>query len=469
MRNVSNIRVLFILLVGLVTTGCAHKDLIDAGEDYNRQGRYELAVVKYSKALELKPNNKKTREKLAIAQLQLDLWLDDLLLDADAAKQNGLEGRALLLYSKVAKLRKAPHALAQYKLLHQQLGNDVRYKVAAQYPTTLGKNLGHRLKDIQIINKADESQSNQFAVKLSYSKPAFKTRTKLKDRTQSYVSGVETVANPDYLHLQDDIAQDRENVHNYAGQYDHLYSDVQASQRKLTSLRKDREIAQLKMGNAQPNSSTYQHWYSEVNRLNRLVSNAEQSLSNFQHEYDDIDHKLTSVKQQLSEHLNELSYLHPTAQQDVYSDYNYQIKEVTRMAVGKLTLAFAGEGSKLKNISASDTDIGHESHPTINLDFNPVKLKNESRLTSDYYSDARRQAEKSITRHMTDYRNNLRDKANQLSGTDERLEGWVRYGLSGAKGVDQGTARRMQNQLQQEFGIAGEFDINKLLHLYILR
>jgi predicted nucleic acid-binding Zn-ribbon protein len=469
MRNVSNIRVLFILLVGLVTTGCAHKELIDAGEDYNRQGRYELAVVKYSKALELKPNNKKTRAKLNIAQLQLDLWLDDLLIEADAAKQNGLDGRALLLYSKVAKLRNEPDARDQYKQLHQQLGNDVRYKVAAQYPTTLGKNLGHRLKDIQVINKADKNQSNQFAVKLSYSKPTFKTRTKLKDRSKSYVSGVETVANPDYLHLQDDIRQDRENVHNYAEQYDHLYLDVQAAQRKLTSLRKDREIAQLKMGNAPQNSSTYQHWNKEVNRLNGLVSNAEQSLSNFQHEYDDIDHKLTSIKKQLSKHLNELSYLHPTAQQDVYSDYDYQVKEVTRMATGKLTLAFVGEGSKSKNISTSNTDIGHESHPTIDLDHNPVKLKTKPRMTSDYYGEARKQAEKALTQHMTDYRNNLRDEANQLSGIDEKLEAWVRYGLSGEKGVDQATKRRMQNQLQQEFGIAGEFNINKLLHLYIVR
>ncbi len=469
MRTVSNIRVLFILFAGLVTTGCAHKDLIDAGEDYNRQGRYELAVAKYSKALELEPNNKKTRAKLNIAQLQLDLWLDDLLIEADAAKQNGLDGRALLLYSKVAKLRNEPDARGLYKQLHQQLGNNVRYKVAAKYPATLGKNLGHRLKDIQIINKADRNQSNQFTVKLSYSKPTFKTRTKLKDRSQSYVSGVETVANPDYLHLQDDIAQDRENVHNYAEQYDHLYSDVQAAQRKLTSLRKDREIAQLKMGNSQPNSSTYQHWHNEVYRLNGLVSNAEKSLSGFQHEYDDISHKLGSVKAQLSKHLSELSYLPPTAQQDVYSDYDYQIKEVTRLATGTLTLAFKGEGVKSKNISTSHTDIGHESHPTIDLDYNPVKLKPESRMTSDYYKEARKQAEKALTQHMTDYRNNLRDKANQLSGIDEKLEAWVRYGLSGEKGVDEGTARRMQSQLQQEFGIAGEFNINKLLHLYIVR
>jgi flagellar biosynthesis chaperone FliJ len=466
MRNISQIRILLVLFFALITTGCAHKNLVEEGGDLNRQGRYELAVEKYTKALALKPKDRKTQQDLAFAQGELNFWLDGVLAQADAAKQQGLDGRALLLYSKVAQLRHDQHSLNQYKQLHRQLSDQSKYKIAINYPTTLGSNLGRSLSDVQVIMQAQNDMPNQFSVKLSYSKPQFTTGESQREKVKQYVSGTETVANPDYLHLQDDIANERDHINDFIGQYDHQRDDVDDQHRRVSNLRKDREIAQLKLGNATAGSNEYNKWRNEVNRLNTAVSKADQTLSNYQSQLDKLDHKIASAKKSLNEYLNALSYLPPTVEQDVYSDYLYLVKEVTRTGSGKLIVAFKDGSKKSKTVSVSYTDKGHDEHEIIGLGFNPIKLLSDKKLARKYNDKSRKEAEQAIARNATDYRNNLRDSANQMAGIDEKLEAWVRYGLSGQNGVDGYTAKQIRSQLQQEFGIAGEFEANKLLQLF---
>ena len=49
-----------ILFLTLLVSGCAHKKLINAGDDYLSQGNYQHAVEKYKKALDEKPKDAKT-------------------------------------------------------------------------------------------------------------------------------------------------------------------------------------------------------------------------------------------------------------------------------------------------------------------------------------------------------------------------------------------------------------------------
>jgi hypothetical protein len=46
------------------------------------------------------------------------------------------------------------------------------------------------------------------------------------------------------------------------------------------------------------------------------------------------------------------------------------------------------------------------------------------------------------------------------------MEKLVSYGLSSHSGVNPLVARRMEQQLQSEYGIEGEFPINTLLHQF---
>lgn len=119
-----------------------------------------------------------------------------------------------------------------------------------------------------------------------------------------------------------------------------------------------------------------------------------------------------------------------------------------------------------KTITAHDSDEGHQEQPLLNLSFNDINLQSDQQISRQFYANGKEQARIAIKQHLNDYRGHLREQANQVAGIDEQLEAGVIYGLSGSDGVDRPTATNMKNQLRQEFGIAGEFEINKLLYLF---
>jgi len=466
---------ILVIMIGLLTTGCAHKRLIDDGEDFDRAGRYELAVNKYKKALALKPKDSKTQKKLQIAQNALDNWLEQLLVKADTAFEQGLNGRAMVLYSKVAQLSDNPHALAQYKMLHKTLKDQARYHLLINAPQQLGKNLGRQLADVTLVKQIDSQASNHFRLKVNAAKPSFKTTSQIKEVTQEYVSGVETVANPEFINLQDDINEQREQLDHYHSEYDHKLSDTNNAQHSLISFEKDLEIARLRLSRANPNSNNYRYWQGEVDRLHHQVTHYQRLHSDLRHQLDDINQHIAHGREQLDQALNALSYLEPTALQDIYSEHVYQVEQVTRKASGKLNVAFSGSTSsdfnhkdlnRSKTITAKAVDDGHQEQPLLNLDFNPISLPSDNKITNDYHQNSAEQVNVAIKQHLRDYRNHLRLKANRQNGIDEKLEAWVHYGLSDSMGVDDGSQNTIKRQLEQEYGIAGEFNINRLLYLF---
>lgn len=466
MFKISGLKCLVIMFSALISTGCAHKKLIDAGENFNNQGRYELAVENYQNALSIEPDDAKTRKDLAFAQQQLDLWLDNILIQADIAKQKGLNGRALLLFSKLAKLRQDQYALNQYKQLHQQLADQARYTLAVNSPKGLGNALGQSLADVQVISQISKTKANHFSLQLDFSQPVFATRSTLHKRKQEYVSGIETVANPEYLQLQQEIVDTRQHIHQDVEEIDYHHQQLNDSRRATNILAKDLEIGQLKLANAAPNSSVYNHWQQQVSRLNKALSQAQQNVSNQRGELDELNLHFDKFERQLNKQLDTLSYLPPTAEQEVIDYYSYQVTEVTRTGSGQLKASFSDGVVKSKTVSASNSDEGHDEHPLIKLKHNPISLLSDKQLSAQYYQNTRKQAQQDIKNHLGDYRDNLKNKANQQPGIDDKFEAWVHYGLSGEHGVDRHTAGKMQNQLQQEFGIVGEFNINQLLYIF---
>jgi hypothetical protein len=466
MSTISSCKLLLLIVCGLIATGCAHKKLLKAGESFNSQGRYELAIENYKNALSIEADDQETQKKLKLAQQQLDLWLDKILKQGDIAKQKGLDGRALLLYSKVAKIRHDQYALTQYKKLHQQLSSQTRYKLAIKKSHGLGNNLAHSLTNVHLISKIEQSKGNHFSLQLTLSPPSFVTRSVMRDEKQQYVSGSKTIANPEYLQLQQQIVDTRKQLQQYADDADSQQEQLSHARRLVSALAKDLEIAQLKLANTAPNSSVQIRWQQEVTRVNTALKQAQQEVSRQRDGLDSVNHYFNLSEQKLSKQLDALSYLAPTAEQDVLDDYRYQIKQVTRTGSGQLTSTFSDGVTALKTVTASYTDDGHGKHPLIELKHNPVSLISDKKLRAQYYQNSTKQAEQDINNHFIDYRNNLKYKAEQTPGIDQKLEAWVLYGLCAKQGVDGQTADRMRNQLAHELGIAGEFDINQLLYMF---
>jgi exonuclease VII small subunit len=472
MRRWYQTKLLLTCIVAVALSGCAHKNLIEDGQQFEQAGRYEMAVEQYQKALELKPKDSKTRQKLALAQQSLDLWLDELLQQADTAKTRGLKGRALILYSKVAQLRRDAHALAQYKSLHQQLKSQARYRLAINSPKALGNNIGDGLADVIITEQAELDQANQFTLAVKAAQPTFKTTSTIKEVTQSYVSGSETVANPDYLDLQQHIGEHRDNIDHLQGDYAHKRDELDGLHHRLTILEKDLQIARLSLAQAKPKQQNY--WRAEVDRRHHLVVDQQNRYNHARHQFDDLAHQIDDQQAQLNKALNELSYLPPTIEQDVYSDHSYRVEKVTRTGAGKLTVSFSGANNSFthadqirsKTVKASYSDEGHDEQPRLDLAFNPVKLQSDQNIGRKYYQNSKVQTQSAIIKHLKDYRQHLRNRADQANGIDHKLEAWVHYGLSGSNGVDHSTQSAMTQQLKQEYGIAGEFNVNELLYLF---
>ena len=457
---------LLLLLSTLLLSGCAHKKLIDAGEDFNREGRYEQAVSQYRQALALKPDDRVTQLKLDSAQRKLDNWLDELFKQAKAAKQDKHHGRALLLFGKVAQLRRDSYALNQYKQLHQQLSNQYRYKIAVNSPTTLGANLGRSLKGVKVIKTVNKTNANEFSVTISHGQPTFDSSKKTMERKEQYVSGVVTVPNPDFIHLQQDIGEDRDRIEQLSNELDHQSQILKSRQRESDLLRKDLEIAKLRLQQSTAASPEYSRLQRNVDHYQQALNQSHRYYDKDAKAFDSIDKKLHNSQEGLSQHLDKLSYLSPTAKQDVLSDYHYEVDEMTRTASTRVTMTFNDQPAKSKNVTTSFSDETHDEHPRIKREFDPLALISDKKLTQQLYQQARKQAEQAIADHAKQYAENLKHSANQTVGVDDKMEAWVGYGLSDGSGVDQRTAYQMQHQLRQEFGIAGQFPINSLLDLF---
>lgn len=472
--------IILISLTLVLASGCAHQRLVDDGEELTNKGRYELAVQKYKKALELKPRDQKTRQKLEQAQYELDLWRDNLWAEADNAKDAGLHGRAMLLYSKVAQLSSHnsninSEVISEYKALHKTLKKQARYHLQVTNPQALGNSLGQQIADVIAIQQVDPQQTNHFRLKVHATNPELQTKSNIKEVTQSYVSGYETVANPEFHNLQNSIHDTRQELDSWQGDYEHKRVEYDRSHYHLVSLEKDLDIARLRRDQARPNSNNYNYWRNEVDRLSHLVTHHRKEYNAISHQLDEINHHITAERQRLDHDLNALSYLSPTVEQEVYSDHHYQIEQLTRLALGKVKVEFSGNSAsnferknlkRQKNITASASDDTHEEQPVLGLEFDPVNLPSDANMRKKYFDKAREQARQAITKHMKDYRQHLKQQANNQIGIDDKLEAWIHYGLSSANGVDDSTARTMRRQLEQEFGITGEFEINRLLYLF---
>jgi anti-sigma factor RsiW len=87
----------------------------------------------------------------------------------------------------------------------------------------------------------------------------------------------------------------------------------------------------------------------------------------------------------------------------------------------------------------------------------------EQQLRGELQASARTFAQDYIRTEVRSHRASLLTSANRTVGSDSRVEKLVSYGLSGRNGVSSHISGKMQQQLQSEYGVEGEFPINTLL------
>ncbi|WP_020407812.1 tetratricopeptide repeat protein [Hahella ganghwensis] len=146
-------RVLMSVLMVATVSGCAHHNLMEAGEEYTSQGRYELAMQAYQKALKLEPDDQETMDRFYQSRDHFDQWLANVRQVADAAYSQSQQGKAMMLYGKIADATQDPAALARYNEIHRQMAaNHQLYMQVEADPYLFGNGLGQEINGLTLVS-----------------------------------------------------------------------------------------------------------------------------------------------------------------------------------------------------------------------------------------------------------------------------------------------------------------------------
>jgi hypothetical protein len=125
-----------------------------------------------------------------------------------------------------------------------------------------------------------------------------------------------------------------------------------------------------------------------------------------------------------------------------------------------------GGHSTWYELEVVSNDSYHEAQPLLDLVADPLSQLSKQQLQNELRASARIFTQDYLRDELEAYRTGLLASANNTIGANPRMEKLVSYGLSSHSGVNPQVARRMEQQLQSEYGIEGEFPINTLLHQF---
>jgi len=454
-------RLALIVSIALGLGACAHQRHTDKANDYLQEGRYELAVNDFQQALQLKPNNRDNRQRLEIAQTELGRWLLKVRSSADAAYQNQQFGKALLLYGKIADLEGDSESLGRYQKLIDQLTRRYSMKLSVQYDSMLlGRNFA---EDIQGIDLQQSQPAMHIAFKLSNYQ---NSRSYVESaQRQEYFAGIETLVNPNYLHTQDRIRDNRHQVKKlrkktkrYKSRKHSLNADIDRIQQTI-----DQRSAAL--ADQAPETETYA-------RLERSLAKARQSKSSLVAKHDEnqrslkkYQKRLHHAKHDLEDAYERLAYIPPTVEQEVFETYDYTLGTLTQTMSVDLLIQEPGRRHTL-TAQYTHSDSEHSAHPTIGLDAKDAFELSAPQLRAEAEKSAAALGRIYLQELREAHRAQLAQKRRKESHPGERLELGVAYLLAGDQSRDTELESEVRQYLFREFGVAGEFPIHHLLNLY---
>ena len=454
-------RLVLVVSIAFGLGACAHQRHTDNANDYLQEGRYELAVRDFQQALKLKPNNADNLQRLKIAQAELDRWLASVRAGAKQAYQNQQQGKALLLYGKIVQLDSDSESLWRYQQLIDQLTRQHAMKVSLQYDSMLlGANFAENLQGIQVLPGRSEMN---IAFKLSNYQSS---RNYVESaQSQEYLAGIETLVNPDYLHTQDHIRDNRyqlkkskKSSKRYHAKKRSLNANIDRVQQTIG--RRTRALA-----NADPETAEY-------DRLERALAKALQSKAELESKREKIQLSLDKYQQryhhaehELEEAYERLAYLPPTVEQEVFATYAYTLGTLNQSMSVDLLIEEPGR-RHTQTALFTRRDSEHSAHPTIGLSAKDAIELSAPQMRAEADRSAAALGRIYLQELREEHRHKLAQKRQRETHPREKLELGVAYLLAGDQSQDAGLESELQQHLYREYGAAGEFPIHHLLNLY---
>lgn len=450
-----------LILCIMAVSGCAHKNLVSAGQELMTQQQYELAVDKFNAAVKEQPENQETRQKLAQAKEQLNNWASYIEQQAQLAENNQQLEKALLLYAKAFQITRSPVANSRYKALYQKLKRQSMLDVSL---SSTGIDV-----DLDIIRSIDGltlTQSNKATVlKFSQSNPIFEIQQSTLTLQTQYISGTQIVANPELLDLQHAVGQNQHRLRERRTKITRLsriVNQLQNEQQRLNS-----KVNSLKMQLTASNLADTKRIPLEqsLSSANSSLTQANNKLQRKQNTLRDLKHDLVELRQQTNALAHKLAHLPATVEIPVYSDYQYPVQQQVNSLTSTLYLMMNNQ-IRPADIRVESKDQSHPEHPIIGLASNPMLVSNKEQLTPLLWQQRDKVTRRLLNELVDERKLGFYYQSEQAIGSDDKFAKLVKHGLITRKGAIKEASDKLQQMLVLEYGRGGEFDINKLLHLY---
>jgi len=452
-----------VLIVSFASTlaACAHQRHTGQANDYLQQGRYELAVREYQQALKLKSSNIDNRQRMKIAQAELDRWLAKVRAGADQAYDHQQLAKALLLYGKIVQLQSDPQSLGRYQQLLDQLTRQHALKVNLHYdPLLMGVNFADNLQGIDI-------QAGQNAVDIVIALTDYQSTNDYLESVQSqeYLSGIETLVNPNYLYTQNRIGENRVQVKK-------LRKKLKRYQSRKRSLNAAIERVQLTITQHTSALASENLQPDKYARLERALGKALQSKVGFvakreenQRALDKYQRRYHHAEHDLNEAYERLADLPPTVDQEVFDVYSYMLGTLRQSMSVDVLIEQQGR-RHIQTAMFSRSDSEHSGHPAIGLsDKDAIELSSRQ-MRAEANKSAATLARIYLQEQRDAHRHILALKRQRETHPAEQLELAVGYLLAGDQSRDATLESEVRLYLSREYGVAGEFPVHHLLNLY---
>jgi len=460
--------ILFLLL--LITSGCSHKKLMNAGNDYFSQGQYQKAVEKYQKALLEQPHDEKTLAKLNQAKALFDGWLKQVEFSAQQAEQKHQFAKAQLLYSKLAKHR-SDHFYRE-KLIQLQQRNvtefGLRVYLDIKQPA-LSQSFLNKFNHVDFKNKSATSstyKNNEIAMMFSLSDFSVDT-SKLKELvSEQYISGYETIVNPAYQDIQDQIVDLRMNIKEVSHKLNKQESLKEMQEMDLLLLEKDLQIALLRLDKINNKNVSSLHLNNEINDLRSLISKQQKSLDKTKKKIAKTVRKMNKYEHKLDAKFHQLEDTPELADIEVYSDYQYTVNITEQVATGGLTMEVESAKNERRQrrfeIAVTHEDKSHRGHKRIALKSDPLILKSNNELKPLVFKEARKKISQLIESEIGLYQQSLLVQANRANNLSEQLNLRLLASIVSQQPLPRYAENKVNQQLNAEFGLGGTFKVAEL-------
>jgi uncharacterized membrane protein (DUF106 family) len=269
-----------------------------------------------------------------------------------------------------------------------------------------------------------------------------------------YISGTEIVENPEIHHLQNRIHRINREIKELRRDRKKYKHRIKDAEHKIAQIEKDR--------NDNPGPLTEKE-YKELKKQKKELKQAKEQLHRAKGKLHKTSDEIEEQEDLLYNTTRYLAETPATIIVDVYSPHAYFVTHSAYTLKGEVHITTAS-GTVVFPLEVVDNDNYHDAQPLLNLNADPLVHISPEALNAQLYASARTVVQDFMRDEVQEYRANLLTSAQRAVGLDSRFEKLVSYGLSGRKGVSRRVANQMEEALQADYGVAGEFPINKLLY-----